>query len=216
MEDVDGRFCIVIQSLDKRIERGRPEEFPGNATGRVFLQGVEHRLGIGPRIDEPGIGWTADDEQQVKAVLGVDAKWFTSARGSGNLAADADVRFVSKEEGAGGIVQQFPGKRENRGVLGVNGEHTLPVVGILKAIEQTLRGAIVEHGFEECLADFGQPGLDAAGFPIVLLGQRHGAVRFDVPADLGQIPLGDGIGEGKFPGIRAVERDVDFGIARKI
>jgi hypothetical protein len=25
-----------------------------------------------------------------------------------------------------------------------------------------------------------------------------------------------GIGEGKFPGIRAVERDVDFGMARKI
>ena len=113
-------------------------------------------------------------------------------------------------------MQQFPGKRENRGVLGVNGEHTLPVVGILKAIEQTLRGAIVEHGFEECLADFGQPGLDATGFLIVRIGQRHGAVRFDVPADLGPILLGDGIGEGKFPGIRAVERDVDFGIARKM
>lgn len=152
----------------------------------------------------------------MKAVLGVDAKRFTSARGAGNPAADADVRFFSKQEGAGGIVQQFPGKRENRGVLGVNGEHTLPVVGILKAIEQTLRGAVVEHGFEERLADFGQPGLDATGFLIVRIGQRLGAVRFDVPADVGPILLGDGIGEVQFPGIRAVERDVGFGIARKI
>ena len=52
-------MVIISQSLDNRIERGRPEEFPGNATGGVFLRGVPHRLGIGPRIDEPGIGRTA-------------------------------------------------------------------------------------------------------------------------------------------------------------
>lgn len=181
----------------------------------MFLQGVEHRLGIGPRIDKPGIGGTTDDEQQVKAIFGVDAKRFPSARGSGNPAADADVRFFSKEECAGGIVQQFPGKRENRGVLGVDGEHTLPVVSILKAVEHTLRGAIVEHRFEECLADFGQPGFDATGFLVVRIGQRLGAVRFDVPADVGPILFGDGIDEGQFPGICAFERDVDFGTAGK-
>jgi len=84
VEDVDGRFSfgIVIQSLDKRIERGRPEELPGNATGRVFLQGVEHRLGIGPRIDKPGIGGTADDEQQVQAIFGLHNERCASFRGS--------------------------------------------------------------------------------------------------------------------------------------
>jgi hypothetical protein len=64
---------------------------------------------------------------------------------------------------------------------------------------------VVEHGFEECLADFGQAGFDSTGFLIVRIGQRCGAVPFDVPADIGLIVLGDRIGEGESPGIGPVE-----------
>nr|VFK41783.1 MAG: hypothetical protein BECKSD772F_GA0070984_11046 [Candidatus Kentron sp. SD] len=110
-------------------------------------------------------------------------------------------------------MQSFPGQREDRGVLGLDGEDAVPVVGILEAIKHAPCGAITEHGLEERLADHGEPDPNAAGFPVVRLGQRVGAVGFHVPANIRPVLVRDGIGEGKPPGIRAVEGNVDGGVA---
>ena len=125
------------------------------------------------------------------------------------------MRLLPKQEDAFGIVKQLPGKREDRCILSVDCQNTALCLGVAKVYEALACFPGGKHRFEKRFADLHKSGFDALGFLIVGGIQRYSAIRLDIPADIGPVLGGKWIFEGKRPGIRSVERDVDLIVSGK-
>ena len=199
VEDVHGGFRIVVEPVVQRVERGRAEEFAGDATGGVLVNGIEDGLGIGAWIEEAGIVRAADDEEEVRGILGHRPVSRSSLISTGDAAADADAGLFVKQERAVGsrrVVQQFPRQREDGRVLGGDGEEAGVAFGILELVEAARGFAGFEDGVEERLAPDGKLPLYAHGFLVIRVAERMGAVGFDIPLDVPEVFVRDRIGEG--------------------
>ena len=216
VKDIDRRLGLVVESCDERIERGWPEEFPSHSTRRVLLQGIDHRLGIRPWIDESPIARATDDEQQVQVVFRLHSKRCAAFGGSGDFSPNTNMRLFPEQKAPLWVVQEFPRQCQDPRVLGTDREHSVSRRFISKIKVGLVGFCFSEHSVEERFPDFGQAGFDAVGFGIVRIGKRLSTVRFDVPFDIGPILVADRIDEGHLARIVALERDVNFGTAGKL
>ena len=211
VEDIHGWSLPVIDPRHQRVERRRAEEFPGDPPRSVRHQRVEHGGGIGPRVEKAGTLGPADDEEQVKPLLGLDLERLTPAGHAGQAAADADSRVLVEQEcpASPRVTEQFPGEPKNCRRLGTDGEQASLIVGILEGVEEALRRAIAEGGVEQRLAPVRQPSGDAFRFLVVRVAERVCAVKFQIPPEFIAVLGGERVLEGQLPGLLAAEADDD-------
>lgn len=103
----------------------------------MFLYSVRDPIGIGVRIEKPGVVRAAHNKEQMKAFLRVDLERFASAGGTRNAAADADAWVLVEQEHAIGRrgVEQLSRQGEDSRVLGADGQQAGSVFAVLKTVE---------------------------------------------------------------------------------
>ena len=96
MQQVHRRRSFV-EPRDQRLERGRAQELGGDAAGGEDVDRVQHRQGVGARVDEAGMLRPADDEQQMQRLLRRGAERRPPAAGGGQPPAHRNARCRGTE-----------------------------------------------------------------------------------------------------------------------